>query len=50
MEWILVVMSSCGVGHLSHRVGIFRVFPRRLTDGGFLTIGYCYPYCVLEFL
>ena len=27
-----------------------RVFPRRLTHGGggFLTIGYCFPYCFLE--
>ena len=25
-----------------------RVFPWRLTNGGFLTIGYCFPYCILE--
>ena len=25
-----------------------RVFHRRLTSGGFLTIGYCFLYCFLE--
>ena len=25
-----------------------RVFPRRLTHGGFLTIGYCFLFCFLE--
>ena len=25
-----------------------RVFPTRLTNGGFLTIGYCFPYCFLK--
>ena len=25
-----------------------RVFPWRLTNGGFLTISYCFPYCFLE--
>ena len=24
------------------------MFPRRLTDEGFSTIDYCFPYCFLE--
>ena len=31
-------------------MALFKVFPRRLTngEGGFLTIAYCFPYCFLE--
>ena len=46
-------MSECAF--LAQILRNCRVFPRRLTNGGFLTIGYClrtvghcFPYCFLE--
>ena len=42
-------------GIFKNPLTVFRVFPRRLTNGGVLiidyclrTIGYCFPYCFLE--
>ena len=51
-EYFFTIAFSLTVINVWYNVSVhlIRVFPRMLTvgGGGFLTIDYCFPYCILE--